>query len=172
MPAKIDLTDRRFGKLVAIKQVGYSGKSAVWLVRCDCGKNAEKKSRYLLNGDTRSCGCVLSKDGRTNTRIYSIWQTMMTRCYNNKSKSYKYYGGKGGEVCTRWHNFFNFKEDTKDGYSDHLTLDRYPNRKGNYEPGNTRWADIFQQARNRDRTKLYLFNGQMLCVPEIAKLKN
>ena len=172
MGAKINITGRRFGKLVAIKQVGYSGNSAIWLVKCDCGKEAEKKSKYLLNGDTKSCGCVLAKDGRTKTRIYSIWQSMMTRCYNKNRRSYKDYGKKGVIVCERWHDFFNFKEDTKQGYEDHLTLDRYPNRNGNYEPGNTRWANTFQQAKNKDRTKLYLFKGELLCVPEIAKLQN
>lgn len=170
MAERIDLTGMRFGKLIAIECIGRSGNSSLWRVKCDCGKETEKKGKYLLNGDTTSCGCFLSKDGRTKTRIYSIWQSMMTRCYNPNRRSFKDYGAKGIVVCQRWHNFFNFKEDTKDGYADNLTLDRFPNRNGNYEPGNTRWADIFQQAKNKDRTKLYLYNGEMLCVPEIAKL--
>ena len=169
---RIDLTGRRFGKLIAIKYLYCKNNQAYWLTKCDCGKESEKKAKYLLNGDTTSCGCILSKDGRTKTRIYSIWQSMMTRCYNKNRRSYKDYGHKGVIVCERWHDFNNFRIDTADGYSDSLTLDRYPNRNGNYEPGNTRWADTFQQAKNKDRTKLYLFKGEMLCIPEIAKLQN
>jgi hypothetical protein len=170
MSARIDLTGKRFGKLIALRFLYSKNNSAFWLVKCDCGKESEKKAKYLLNGDTTSCGCILSKDGRSNTRIYGIWQSMMTRCYNKNRRSYKDYGGKGIVVCDRWQDFNNFKDDTREGYSDELTLDRFPDRHGNYEPGNTRWADMYQQAKNKDRTKLYLFSGEMLCVPEISKI--
>jgi hypothetical protein len=30
------------------------------------------------------------------------------------------------------------------------TIDRYPNRRGNYEPGNVRWATMKQQQENKD----------------------
>jgi hypothetical protein len=37
-----------------------------------------------------------------------------------------------------------------------MTLDRYPDPNGNYEPGNCRWATAREQARNTCRSKLTL----------------
>lgn len=48
-----DLTNRRFGKLVAVKQVGQSK----WLCRCDCDNTKVIRAANLVNGSTTSCGC-------------------------------------------------------------------------------------------------------------------
>lgn len=42
------------------------------------------------------------KDGRKNTRLYSIYRNILTRCYNPKSEHYKYYGLKGITICKEW----------------------------------------------------------------------
>lgn len=49
-----DLTGRRFGRLVVVKEL-YYGKV---LCKCDCGEEVVVKKPYLLNGNTRSCGCL------------------------------------------------------------------------------------------------------------------
>src|SRR5690625_2375388 len=54
-----DLTDMRFGRLVAIKRISPVGqKNVKWLCVCDCGKEVEAFTTYLRNSDTRSCGCL------------------------------------------------------------------------------------------------------------------
>ena len=32
-------------------------------------------------------------------RLYNIWNSMIGRCYREKSDSYKHYGGRGIKVC-------------------------------------------------------------------------
>ena len=44
-------------------------------------------------------------------RWYTVWYSMINRCYNPKHKEYKSYGGKGVTVCDRWLTFENFLDD-------------------------------------------------------------
>lgn len=66
MPGFIDLTGKKFTRLIAIKKVnpeispkGY--KSVKWLCRCDCGNYIEVRGDSLRNGNTKSCGCLLKE---------------------------------------------------------------------------------------------------------------
>lgn len=55
----IDLTGQRFGRLTVIKRNGSSkDKRAMWMCKCDCGNTITVIGKYLLNGDTQSCGCI------------------------------------------------------------------------------------------------------------------
>jgi|WetSurSiteA1Bulk_404760.scaffolds.fasta_scaffold00089_24 hypothetical protein len=54
-----NLIGKRFGKLVINYQSGRTEKKQViWNCICDCGNMINIKSTYLLNGDTKSCGCL------------------------------------------------------------------------------------------------------------------
>ena len=52
-----NVTGQHFGRLVAIEPARGNGR-ARWLCRCDCGKEKIVYAKYLLAGDTRSCGCL------------------------------------------------------------------------------------------------------------------
>lgn len=91
------------------------------------------------------------------TRIYNIWHSMKSRCYYEKDKCYKSYGGRGIIVCEEWSNkdtgfvnFFNWS--VRNGYSDNLTIDRI-NVNGNYEPSNCRWITMVEQQSNKRNNK-------------------
>lgn len=55
---KKDLTNQRFGKLVALEEIGSNNqKNLIWKCQCDCGNFTEVASGDLISGNTRSCGC-------------------------------------------------------------------------------------------------------------------
>lgn len=63
MHAKIDLTGKRFGRLVVVSQsqtrITPNGtKVTYWNCRCDCGKAKEIRYGSLVNGYALSCGCL------------------------------------------------------------------------------------------------------------------
>jgi len=77
---------------------------------------------------------------------------MRRRCYDPKSNRYQYYGEKGIIVCERWKEFKNFLEDMGERPV-RKTLDRFPDKDGNYEPGNCRWASYREQSLNKGLQK-------------------
>lgn len=91
---------------------------------------------------------VTSRDrwGRTPEQI--AWMSMRQRCRNPSACGYELYGAKGVRVCERWDTFANFLADMGPRPPG-TSLDRYPNRHGNYEPGNCRWATPAEQMQNR-----------------------
>ena len=178
-----DLTNMRFGRLTAIKPVGRkvfpNGKScAVWLCKCDCGNKKEVLSQNLCGGSTKSCGCLLEESRRTNkvthgmsnSRLYSIWRSMLNRCNNPNRKAYSRYGGRGIKVCGEWGIFSNFKEwALSNGYADDLTIERI-NNDGDYCPTNCKWITKGKQAENRSRTKRYEYQGKTYYIRELSEM--
>jgi hypothetical protein len=88
---------------------------------------------------------------------YNRWGTMMDRCHNPAAADYRNYGGRGIAVCPEWRDFPAFAAwiDANLGPCPQgMTLDRWPDNDGNYEPGNVRWATSTQQGRNKRTVKL------------------
>ena len=58
----IDITNQRFGKLIAIEKVGKKNNSNAmfWKCQCDCGNTTIVESNKLRSGHTTSCGCQKS----------------------------------------------------------------------------------------------------------------
>lgn len=60
---RVDLTNKRFGKLVVIEDTGKRtvNGSVVWKCKCDCGQIKNISAQCLRDGSTSSCGCLKSR---------------------------------------------------------------------------------------------------------------
>lgn len=58
-----DLTNKRFGRLIAIEATENRDTrgSVIWKCDCDCGNIKYVSSKNLLANKTKSCGCISSK---------------------------------------------------------------------------------------------------------------
>jgi hypothetical protein len=64
---------KRFGKLVVIKDSGERTHDHIlYKCQCDCGNVTLVKSSRLINGETRSCGCLRHKKGRHFTKSVPV----------------------------------------------------------------------------------------------------
>ena len=178
MSRMLDLTGMRFGRLVAMEREINGPKNVSWRCKCDCGTEKWIRLSHLRSGNTRSCGCGASdasrkrstKHGMYGTRTYRIWMLMHQRCSNPKSTSYPFYGALGVRVCGAWATFERFFADMGECPGDAHSLDRFPDRKGNYEANNCRWATKIQQARNTKANRWIEFNGSRRTLAEWCEL--
>lgn len=101
---------------------------------------------------------------------HQAWLSMKGRCLRASHRFYGYYGGRGITICERWlHSFENFLADVGSRPSPAHSIDRYPDRDGNYEPGNVRWATRKEQQRNLRWNRLVTAFGETLCISEWAE---
>lgn len=155
---------KRYEKLTVIGEVDKRNGKDYYLCQCDCGNQKVVMRGNLIQGNTKSCGCLrkqapynkthgLSRDNEgKKTRLYRIWTGMKTRCLNKNDKAYPAYGGRGILLCNKWLNFRDFYDWAHtNGYRDDLTIERI-NNDGNYEPDNCKWITLGEQALNRRNT--------------------
>ena len=66
----LDLTNKRFGKLIALKRAPKrNDKYTRWICKCDCGNAVEVRTDYLTSRHTTSCGCEKAKCFRSKNLI-------------------------------------------------------------------------------------------------------
>lgn len=103
---------------------------------------------------------------------YLAWLNMKSRCNNPDNNRYHLYGKLGVQVCGRWlSSFESFLADVGPRPSDAHSIDRYPNKNGNYEPTNVRWATDIEQSNNRRSNRMLTFDGETHTMAEWARIK-
>ena len=184
MGAFVDLTGKRFGRLVAVSKTKLRNRDhrIVWVFKCDCGATTQKANKDVVSGNTQSCGCLdrehranhikkMSTHQKSHTPTYQIWSDMKKRCRNKNHWAHKkYYGGRGIDYCPEWEKFESFLSDMGERPGD-LTLDRIDNNKG-YSKENCRWTTRKEQTKNRSNTVFFEMNGTSKTVSEWSEVLN
>lgn len=152
MPAKSELTGKKFGKLLVQSEAGRQSGKVLWKCICDCGNETLSTSGNLNFGVSSSCGKCKVTHGMSSTNFYSVWAQMVYRCTNPTAPNWEYYGGRGIGVCADWLNFENFYRDMYPTYQEGLSIDRVDNDSG-YCKENCRWTTRDIQTRNMRKRK-------------------
>lgn len=146
-----------YGKLTILEN-GKSGKKHQLKVKCqcDCGNITYVEKQKLVNGGTRSCGCLRGVvHGYSHHYLYRCWKNIKERCFTPHNRGYKSYGGRGITLYRPWIDdpkaFITHVVDTLGNRPKGMSLDRIDN-DGNYEPGNLRWGTRkVQRGNQRER---------------------
>lgn len=172
MRVLIDLTGKKFGRYSVLYR-DITSKNTKFICKCDCGTIRSVSTQALLKGRTKSCGCFsaelasirnsthgASKYGKISSEYHS-WAGIKRRCYDKNNPAYKNYGGRGIKVCHRWlESFENFFDDMGKKPTPNHSLDRFPDKNGNYEKSNCRWATDKEQANNTRKNIWFEYNGE------------
>src|SRR5690606_32173246 len=175
---EINLKGKKFGFLLVLGKAKQTNVKAgiLWECKCDCGNIKNVRSYQLHKGITKSCGCLrgikLSKSRTTHgltssSPFYCTWAKMKARCFSEKNRSYKHYGGRGITMCDEWRDDFMTFHNwcISSGYKKGLSIDRIDNN-GNYEPDNCRWSTQKEQQRNRRSNRLVTYKGESKPISE------
>ena len=163
----------KWGNALIVKKHFSPKLKAVKMKRCPLCKETKPYSEFHIDKQSSYCKTYCKKcdkefhkklyvENKTKFNgLYIVWKSMNQRCFNPKSKSYKWYGGRGITVCKEWQDSFQvFYDWAKYRKKEGLQIDRR-NNDGNYEPSNCRFVTPLVNMRNRScsstnkRTKVY-----------------
>lgn len=175
----VDLSGSIFGRLTILRRnTTIDNFRTYWDCVCECGNYKTVRGDHLKTSKIISCGCFLIEStsirntthgqtkGDKRTTEYISWRGMIQRCSSESYHAKHRYKERGIYVCERWRNSFeNFLKDMGVKPTPKHTIDRCPNRNGNYEPSNCRWATMLQQNNNRSDVE------NTLCSLEDFKIK-
>lgn len=148
------------GIYTIVDMLNEKDKYGHWTYKCRCNEcgyekfthygsisgkgNIATECKHLrINGSTMPYGHTWSKK-----RIGTIFNDMVSRCYDNKDKNFIWYGEKGVKIFEGWMNNPKAFEvwALNNGYDDSLTIDRIDSRK-DYCPDNCQWIPLEENSR-------------------------
>lgn len=171
----IDITGKRYGRLLVVERADSAKGKTRWLCKCDCGKECIVHGSSLKSGNTTSCGCYKTENAKklysgvrqNDKRLYAVWNQIKQRCFNKNCKSYHNYGGRGIRMYGSWANNYEsfYHWAMQSGYKKGLEIDRIDNN-ADYCPSNCRFVNRDTQANNKRNVKLYTLNGVAKSLPQ------
>lgn len=181
MGTKLNLVGQKFGRLTVIRENGKTKQGDYkWHCKCDCGNEKTYVGMRLRLGKTKSCGCWRIELAATRNSIHKLskhplhttWRNILKRCYYEKFKYYKDYGGRGVKVCDEWrYNFKSFYDwCIANGWRKGLEVDK--DIKGNgllYGPHNCLIVTPKKNKQNRRNTLYVIYNNQKVSLSELVE---
>ena len=112
MPAKIDMTGKKFHRLTVIRETGRDNSGQVlWECRCDCGNTSIVRGRDLRSGGTKSCGCLDLEKAVDRIKKETVNHSNISKIKSQKLSVLNTSGVKG--VCQtktgRWRAYIGYK---------------------------------------------------------------
>jgi hypothetical protein len=96
MTRPLDLTGLRFGKLVAQSRDGLDPNGRyLWKCVCDCGTETTARSQNLVQGGTKSCGCLRRQAAKPPALVKRHPGKPCITCGARKDPN----GPKGAKLC-------------------------------------------------------------------------
>lgn len=111
-----------------------------------------------------------AKHGYSKHKLYTVWEGIVDRCFNVKSKRYHWYGGRGITMHLEWREkpLIFIEWCLANGWADGLTIER-GNVNGNYEPNNCSFIPNNMQGKNTRRSHRISYNGKIYTQRDFAK---
>lgn len=168
-----DLRGKKYGYLTPFEYIGRGR----WKCLCVCSNIIVASTSTLNEGKSKSCGCRKSEflakartiHEKAGTRVYSIWASMKSRCYNPHNNRYHAYGARGIIVCEEWKSdFASFYKYMGEPPTRKHSIDRI-DVNGNYELGNVRWASTQEQSNNKRNSRKIEYHGETKTLTQWAK---
>lgn len=177
----------RFGRLTVVGEAAEHLSPSGQIRRrfkclCACGNVTVASLSDMRRGSAKSCGCLSAEKTRERSTThghtvhghrsiyYRLWTSVKSRAVFRNSSSAKTYLHVSmyqpwiEDFCA----FYEYVISTLGERPSGLSLDRL-NTKGDYEPGNLRWATQKEQNRNKRNNRLVNFNGESWSVSEWAE---
>jgi hypothetical protein len=149
---KVDLTNKKYGKLTVLNWSKFIGAHRYWLCRCDCGKEKDIAGTHLISGSTKTCGCSQKENKtRQNNNSWKGYGDISGSFFSGirrgaKERDIKFNITieylwelflKQGKKCALSKLEIELPKRNKEKYT--ASLDRIDSKKG-YEEGNVQWV--------------------------------
>ncbi len=101
---RINMSNSRWGSLVALEYMGIGNNGAIWKCRCDCGEIKNIEGYLLRRGSVKTCGCGIGlKNDFTGKKFGKL--NILKRVGSAKDRSilwdYKCDCGNLGEIKSK-----------------------------------------------------------------------